>query len=63
MNPSDIMELNYETNESLAHTVDDQGRENYKMKQRIFELGASLSPWSLFYEPFSIIHLVEESRG
>ena len=31
-NPNDIMKLHQETNEALAHTMDDQGRENSRMK-------------------------------
>ena len=32
MNPSDVMECNRENSEALTHTMDDQGRENAKLK-------------------------------
>ena len=61
MNPSDIMELHWEIGEALAHTVDDQERENAKLKKRIVELEASLSPRPLFVEPLAIVHSFGES--
>ena len=38
------MELHRETGEALAHIVDDQERENAKLKKRVAELEAALSP-------------------
>lgn len=34
-NPKGVMELHRETGESLAYTVDDQEKENVRMKQRV----------------------------
>ena len=55
------MELHRETSEALGYTIDDQEKENAKMKQSIYKLEASLSPWPFFIEPLPIIHSVEES--
>lgn len=51
------------TSEAFAHIVDHQERENAKLKQRIYELEATLNPRPLFVEPLSIVHSVEESPG
>lgn len=53
-NPSDAMELHRETDEALAHTVDDQEMENSRLKQRIVELEASLNPHPLFSNPLQL---------
>lgn len=38
------MDLHGETGESMPHNVDDQERENARLKQRLVELEAALSP-------------------
>jgi hypothetical protein len=55
------MELHRTTGEALAHTVDDQGKDNPRLKKRIAKLEVSLSPRPLFAKPLSIIHLMEVS--
>ena len=55
------MELHREIDEALAHTMDDQKRENAKLKQRIDELEAPLNPRPLFVEPLSISQSIKES--
>lgn len=42
-NPCDVMELHMEIGEALAYTMDDQEKENARLKQRIYELEATLS--------------------
>ena len=54
------MKLHKENSESLAHTLDDQEKENAKLKQRMVEPEASVIPWLLFIEPLSVVHLIEE---
>ena len=61
VNPTDVMELHQETDEDLAHTVNDEERENAKLKQRISELEVALSLNPLFAKPLVIVQSVEES--
>lgn len=60
-NPNDVMEIHWETNEALAHTMDDQERENIGLKKRIVKLGVALIPHPLFSKPFETIQPIEES--
>ena len=54
-NPSDIMEIHLEIDEALEHIVDNQERDNSRLKQRIFELEGTLISHPLFVETFSIV--------
>lgn len=53
--PSSMLELHKATGEALAHTVDNQGRENVNLRKRVVELKASFSPKPLFPQPLSIV--------
>lgn len=55
------MELHWETNEALAHYVDDQERENARLKRRVIELEAPIIPQPLFVEPLPIVHSMGKS--
>ena len=57
------MEIHRETNESLEHTVDDQEKENVRLKQRIDKIEVALSPHPLFVERLAIVQAIEESSG
>ena len=57
------MELHRAASEALAHTVDDQEKENVKLEQRIVELEATPSPISLFSKPLSIVQSIEDYLG
>ena len=43
-----VLKLNRDTRENIAHTIDDQGRENVKLRKRVADLKASLNPYPLF---------------
>lgn len=50
-----------ETSEALSHAMDDQEKENVKIKQRIAKLETILIPRPLFSEPLSVAHPIEDS--
>ena len=54
IDPIGVPELHRATKESLAHTINYQGRENIKLRKRVVELELSLSPHPFFSKPFSI---------
>jgi hypothetical protein len=62
-NPSYVMEIHRETSEALSHTMDGQGKENARLKQRINELEVVLIPRPLFSNPLSIVHPTKDSLG
>ena len=49
------MELHWEISKALAHTMDDQEKENIRINRRVTELEAARILWSLFAEPLSIV--------
>lgn len=51
------MELHRATGDSLAHTMNNQGKEKSHLKQRIVELEVDLSPRLLFAKPLTIFTL------
>jgi hypothetical protein len=60
-NPIEVMELHRATSEVLTHMVDDQGKGNAQLKQRMAELEVSLSHKALFAQPISIVWPIEDS--
>lgn len=61
VNPSDVMHLHQETDEVLAHTLDDRERENAKLKKRIDKIEVALILLPLLAKPPEIVHPIEES--
>ena len=55
INPLGIFKLYESTDEALVHTIDDQEKENVRLRKRTFELEATLNPTPLFAEPLVVM--------
>ena len=55
------MELHQKIEEALECTMDDQDRQNARLKQRIAKLEDGLNQHALFVEPLSIVESIEGS--
>ena len=54
-------EMHMSTCEILSHSLEDQRRENYRLKSKVEELKSVLTPKPLFAQPLFVVKLVEVS--
>ena len=53
-----VLKLHRATKQSLVHTIEDQGRENIKLRKLVVEFEVYLRPFPLFSWPLYIMEMI-----